>query len=302
MLDPCANAFQDGYSQYLEQTVFFNAQQAFPRHKSLILRFLAISALISLGVVACHSSPPSKNTVSIPATRSLNGSSLSLAVISDLHLSETDEAYDLASRIFSQILKEGPDLVLVLGDLISSPSGLNAPVEHRRAILDALEGLPKERTAIVLGNYESWDDRGGWLSDLETRGFNVLENEVRVFRANESSVCVRGLGDMYTDHYEYTPLPRACAQLPTITITHDPAAAFEEGVEGVVIAGHTHCGQVSLPLIGPLWAPTKAPREAWCGLYQDELRTLWVSSGVGTSILPVRLGTRSEWDLIEIFP
>ena len=225
-----------------------------------------------------------------------------MAVISDLHLPEKDEAYELTSRIFSKILSEEPDLVLVLGDLISSPTRLGAPAKHRKAILSLLDALPKKRTAIVLGNYESWDDREAWLTDLQAQSFNVLENEVRVFETDEGFVCVRGLGDRYTDNYAATPLPDRCDGLPTITITHDPAGAFEDGVKGLIIAGHTHCGQVSIPFVGPLWAPTEAPREAWCGLYQDELRTLWVSSGIGTSILPIRLGATSQWDLIEIGP
>lgn len=45
--------------------------------------------------------------------------------------------------------------------------------------------------------------------------------------------------------------------------------------------------------------PAEAPREATCGLYQDATR-LWVTSGVGTSILPIRLGAQSQWDLLTL--
>ena len=71
-------------------------------------------------------------------------------------------------------------------------------------------------------------------------------------------------------------------------------------VKGLVIAGHTHCGQVSIPFIGPLWVPSSAPSEGHCGLYIDSERTLFVTSGVGTSILPLRYGAQSQWDLINI--
>ena len=71
-------------------------------------------------------------------------------------------------------------------------------------------------------------------------------------------------------------------------------------MEGLVIAGHTHCGQVSLPLIGAIWVPSIAPRNATCGLYQDENITLYVTSGVGTSILPIRYGAQSHWDFINL--
>ena len=223
-----------------------------------------------------------------------------MAVVSDLHLSESAYEMKLASKVFADIFNEQADLVLVLGDLISSPTDLTSPSAHRGSVLDLLKILPRDRTAIVLGNYESWDDPEAWLTDLQAQGFYVLENEVRVFETDEGFVCVRGLGDRYTNRYATTPLPDRCDGLPTVTISHDPAAAFEDGVEGLIIAGHTHCGQVSIPFVGPLWAPTEAPREAWCGLYQDELRTLWVSSGVGTSILPIRLGAPSQWDLLNV--
>jgi predicted MPP superfamily phosphohydrolase len=65
-------------------------------------------------------------------------------------------------------------------------------------------------------------------------------------------------------------------------------------------AAHTHCGQIRLPILGALWMPTEAPREATCGLYQDTKRLLWVTAGVGTSILPIRIGAQSEWDLLTL--
>ena len=54
---------------------------------------------------------------------------------------------------------------------------------------------------------------------------------------------------------------------------------FDARVKGLVLAGHTHCGQINLPFLGPLWVPTDAPKSAHCGLYQDEQRQVYVSSG-----------------------
>ena len=225
---------------------------------------------------------------------------LRLAVLSDLHLGESAEDLLSAGRLLDSINNNSPDLIVILGDLIASPTSLHDATAHRRKVTGLLASFSRQNTVFVLGNYESWDDRDAWLLTLTKEGFSVLENKVTIFPMSAGSVCVRGLGDFYTGYYQPTPFPKECNDLASLTIAHDPAAAFQPGVEGLVIAGHTHCGQVSLPLIGPLWAPTEAPREAWCGLYQDELRTLWVSSGVGTSILPIRLGAPSQWDLIEV--
>ena len=60
-----------------------------------------------------------------------------------------------------------------------------------------------------------------------------------------------------------------CKNLPKITVTHDPAGAFHPKIAGLVISGHTHCGQISFPYVGPIWIPSEVPREAHCGLYKD---------------------------------
>lgn len=230
----------------------------------------------------------------------LQPTKLSVAVISDLHLSEEESDFEALASLVTEVLNSEADLVLLLGDYTVRHKELTDPPAHRQRVSQALRPLQALPISIVLGNYENWDDRDAWTQALMSAGFTVAENEVARVPTNSNHLCVRKLGDTYTGQFRRTDFPDGCRHFPQITITHDPAAAFKAGIEGLVFAGHTHCGQVSLPLIGPLWAPTEAPREAWCGLYQDELRTLWVSSGVGTSVLPIRLGAPSRWDLIEV--
>ena len=67
------------------------------------------------------------------------------------------------------------------------------------------------------------------------------------------------------------------------SVTHDPAGGFQKGMDGLILAGHTHCGQISLPFVGAIWIPSTASREATCGLYEDTNRTIfifpWLLSG-----------------------
>lgn len=67
-------------------------------------------------------------------------------------------------------------------------------------------------------------------------------------------------------------------------------------IKGLVMASHTHCRQVSLPFIGPLGVPNQVPSFAHSDLYEGGNVTVCVTSGVGASILPLRIGTRSQWD------
>ena len=223
-----------------------------------------------------------------------------IALLSDPHVGDQESSYTAFNDLLAQIASQDVDLIFLTGDFSQPERKIENFKSHRERISKIFGTLGHYRTFAVLGNYEYSSGGSEWRKSLEGVGISVLENEVRRIQSRLGPVCIRGFGDYYSGMYEPTSFPESCGASPKITITHDPAAAFQVGVKGLVFAGHTHCGQVSLPIIGPLWAPTEAPREAWCGLYQDEFRTLWVSSGVGTSILPIRFGAPSQWDLIEV--
>ena len=171
---------------------------------------------------------------------------------------------------------------------------------HQKKIINILTQELNTPTIFVLGNYETWTDHMSWYSKLSVKNNIVLQNEVILTDIKNQRFCIRGLGDYYTKLFKYIPFPTDCKNLPKITITHDPAGAFHTEITGLVISGHTHCGQISFPFFGPIWIPSEVPRKAYCGLYQDKKRTVFTTSGVGTTILPIRLGTQSQWDLLSV--
>ena len=225
--------------------------------------------------------------------------SLSIAVIGDTHLPEGHEPLTAFHELLLEVKAAEPDLVLFVGDYIEEPDGEQLSA-HRENIIEAMKLVDPVPRAVVLGNYETWSNADDWLSEFERLGVRAMENEVTVVETVKGPICIRGLGDKFTDRFRYIGYPATCDELPKITITHDPAGAFDHRVRGLVLAGHTHCGQISLPFIGPLWVPTDAPDNAHCGLYRDEYRTLFVTSGVGAAILPIRYGAPSQWDLITL--
>ena len=225
--------------------------------------------------------------------------SLSIAVIGDTHLREGPEPLTAFRELLLEIKAAEPDLVLLVGDYIFDPSSEQLTI-HRENIVNALKLVDPVPRAVVLGNYESWSNAEDWLSEFERLGVDAMENEVTILETKKGPVCVRGLGDKFTSRFGYVDYPDKCKSLPKLTITHDPAGAFDRRVKGLVIAGHTHCGQVSLPFIGPLWVPTDAPSFAHCGLYEGGDMTVFVTSGVGTAILPLRYGAQSQWDMLKL--
>ena len=71
---------------------------------------------------------------------------------------------------------------------------------------------------------------------------------------------------------------------------------------GLMLAGHTHCGQIRLPLIGAVSTMSDHGEHYACGLVREEGRTLIVSAGLGTSILPFRLGAPPDMWLVRLGP
>ena len=225
---------------------------------------------------------------------------LKIAVVGDTHTEADQQGYQVLEKVLSNVKEHQPDLLLFVGDYTESPRSVVNLVEHRKKLVDIVTAYNASPSAFVLGNYESWSDPDEWLRQFQFKEAIILENEVVVLNLGKSEICLRGLGDYYTKRFRYIDFPHECKTLPQITITHDPAGAFHPSARGLFISGHTHCGQVSLPFIGPLWVPTEAPKEAYCGLYQDNKRTVFTTSGVGTTVLPLRFGTQANWDLLTV--
>ena len=223
---------------------------------------------------------------------------LKIAIVADFHFGEGDLA-ELADLIDKIKLRE-PDLVLLLGDYITSPGRISDLSKLRTDISARLARLAELPHVAVLGNYETLSNANQWLAVLRRYGVWAIENDVAEVSLPQGLVCVRGLGDSFSGRFRYVDFPDRCAHALKFTITHDPAGIFDDRVRGLAFAAHTHCGQISLPLIGPLWVPSDAPQAAHCGLYTDSQRILFVTSGIGTSILPLRFGAPSQWDLVTL--
>lgn len=271
--------------------------------KKVILVILLFSAVFSYFFTSINQDLKTKrNTVVVSLSDTFKGShSLSVAVIGDVHLPDGQEPLDEFKNLILEIKSTQPDLVLFVGDYTSGPRAVTDMTSHRKNIANTIKMINPLPSVLVLGNYESWSSPEKWISEFNLVNLNVLENETLQIQTVKGPVCVRGFGDKFTERYAYVDFPVTCKSIPRLTITHDPAAAFDGQVAGLVIAGHTHCGQVRLPFFGPLWVPSDAPSAAHCGLYVDDEKTVFVTSGVGTSILPLRFGAPSQWDELNIF-
>lgn len=224
---------------------------------------------------------------------------ITVALVADLHIKRSPDAILGLEELWSSIIEQAPDVILLAGDYINDGNNKKGieTIGPQIAGVFSITGTPP--VIAVLGNHDYWSDSEAWRQYLSDAGVIVLENEIVVLDGVE--ICIRGFGDAFTGNFRYVDFPDTCRGKLSISLMHDPAGAFYPNVRGIVLAGHTHCGQVSIPFIGPIYTPSSAPKNAQCGLFQDKKLQLFVNSGVGTSILPLRINTQSSWELITIY-
>ena len=230
----------------------------------------------------------------------LNG--MRIAVIGDIHAGAPfidDQKLRLLAERTNQ---QQPDLVVLLGDFMSQ----NTWHGHRVApeiIANHLKYLQAPLGVYaVLGNHDWWDNGDHVRMALEQAGIHVLENDVREIRRKESSFWLAGLSDIWTRPQQ---VPETLGKIPSgslvIALTHNPDV-FQNLPKNVplMLAAHTHGGQVNFPFIGTPVVPSRFGQRYSAGHVFENDHHLFVTSGIGTSILPVRFRVPPEIVILTI--
>ncbi|KIQ15999.1 metallophosphoesterase [Variovorax paradoxus] len=223
---------------------------------------------------------------------------LKVAMAGDWHLT-TRSAWrvtgaERAARIVDEINAAQPDVILLPGDFLAGSGDDEAfSIEDMAAVLGRLKA--PQGVYAVLGNHDWWHDGERTARALSAQGIRVLENAS--VRLPGHDIWVVGIGDDSTGH---SAPDKALAGVPkgaaTLVMMHDPFSfATMPRTQGLVVASHTHGGQVSVPGHGALVVPGRAPREWAYGWIAHKGRRMYVTSGLGVSILPVRFNMRPEW-------
>jgi predicted MPP superfamily phosphohydrolase len=154
----------------------------------------------------------------------------------------------------------------------------------------------------VLGNHDWWDNGDHVRQALEQAGIPVLENDVREVKRREASLWLTGLSDIWTRPQQ---VPETLAKIPSgsliIALTHNPDV-FQHLPKAVplMLAAHTHGGQVNFPLIGTPVVPSRFGQRYSAGHVFENDHHLFVTTGIGTSILPVRFRVPPEIVILTI--
>jgi len=154
----------------------------------------------------------------------------------------------------------------------------------------------------VLGNHDWWNDGYRVRRALREHGITVLENEALALERGGQRFFVVGLADALTRQIRLDEALAAVPEgAPFVVLAHEPDI-FPEVPEraALTLAGHTHGGQVRLPLLGRLVVPSRYGQRYAAGHVVEGQRHLFVTSGVGTSIFPVRFGVPPEIALLTL--
>lgn len=214
---------------------------------------------------------------------------VTVALLSDIHLGDlvTDEAR--LTRIAAQVTALRPDLIVLAGDLVSGHDPRKAAQEELALTRALLRLRAPLGVVAVLGNHDYWTGAPAVRRALAAARITVLENRA----VRRGPLAIGGVGDEYTGHDRTAATlaqVRALGLAPLI-VTHSPDIAPGLGADTpVLLAGHMHCGQVVLPLIGAPSVPSKFGARYLCGVIREGARTVVVGAGTGTSSLPIRFG------------
>lgn len=231
---------------------------------------------------------------------------LKIAIVSDWHFTQRAlwriMTPNRAQQIVQEINEAKPDVILILGDLIAEENQIaslaNTPEDEIATVLGGLKA-PKGVYA-VLGNHDWWYSGSKIKAALEKQGISVLGNEAKML--SQSTLWLVGIDDDSTGHADqnkaFQNIPK---DAPAIVMMHDPASFAEIPTKNALFfAGHTHGGQVYLPWIGALIVPGAAPRNWAYGWIEHHKNWMYVTSGLGVSILPIRFNMRPEWVLLDM--
>lgn len=227
---------------------------------------------------------------------------LRVALLADLHAGAPFMSVEKFSQIVAETNAAAPDLILLLGDYVS-----HGVVGHFDVEPEAWAGTLANLSAplgvfAVLGNHDWWFDGGRVRTVLENAGITVLDNQLVALEYRGAALQLVGIGDFWEGDPDIPgTLASATDTAPIVLMTHHPDVfPLVPARVALSVAGHTHGGQVNIPVVGRLVVPSAHGQRFAYGHINEQGRNLFVTAGIGTSILPVRFNQPPEIVILNI--
>lgn len=236
---------------------------------------------------------------------------LRVAAVSDLHIGAPNVRLDRVDSIVERVNEQHPDLILFTGDFVIGsprdpnglPGGEYVPPEQIAAKLEALKA--PLGVYAVLGNHDWWSDGPAVEQALTKHGIHVLENDAVAIPVEGQTLWIGGIADLWTRQPDIdgTLAQVPSADDPVVLFAHNPDIFWDVPPRAdLLIAGHTHGGQVVLPLLGRVIETSRAGLPISEGYWADHGSQLFITTGIGTSIYPIRIGVPPEIAILTLEP
>lgn len=221
-----------------------------------------------------------------------------VAQFSDLHVDNwmNPERLDPVIGLVNAL---GADLIAITGDFITHRAERFAP-----GLTPLLRRLfAPDGVVAILGNHDEWAGEKTIRRMLRQAGISLLDNTSVSLKRDGAVLSFAGIGDFYVENDR---LDRVLEHLPSqgaaVLLAHEPDFADISARTGrfdLQISGHTHGGQIDLPVIGRLFLPRHA-RKYPCGLYKVGGMWLYTNRGLGMTHLHIRYNATSEVTLFTL--
>lgn len=266
---------------------------------AILLILLTCAVLILFGFAEARRDPIVREAHFSLPNWSAGEAPVRVVLLSDLHAGNLATTPDRLTRIVAQVNALQPDLILIAGDFLPGSRPIDAATAT--AALAPLKAL-RARLGVmaVPGNHDHWTGLSAVRAALTAADIPLFANEA----TTRGPLAIGAVDDAYSRHAQTATVIAALGRLPgaRLILTHSPDIAPQLPADlSLLLAGHTHCGQVMVPLIGSL-DPVKHYNPRYrCGIIRDGRRTVVVTGGIGGS-LPLRLGAPPDLWLLTLGP
>ena len=231
-------------------------------------------------------------------------SGFTVAFLSDFHYDPYFSVHPLHAAI-PMVNDFRPDLIVLGGDFVSVP----LIGDDRKAAFAAepCARLLRQMTAphgiwAVLGNHDEGTDHKRVTGALQGENIQVLANQSQAIERDGARIWLAGVNDVLS---KTADLPKTLRRVPAgeavILLAHEPDFADQAAKYPIdlQLSGHSHGGQVRIPLLPPLYLPKMAKKYIW-GSYQVGSLKLYTTAGLGTIGVPIRLNCPPEITLLTL--
>jgi len=227
---------------------------------------------------------------------------LRVVLVSDLHVGCPHWGLASLRALIARINAEHPDLILLAGDYLINGLPFGTRVEATLVAKQLAELRAPLGVIGVLGNHDGWHGVKGLREGLEAGGIRLLDDQVTRVEARGVSFVVLGLADeeirRRTPTQELDLAPRG---EPLFVLVHEPDIFAQLDERPLLtLAGHTHGGQVQLPFIGAPIVRSRYGQRYLSGHIVEHGRHLYVTTGIGTSVWPIRFGVPPEFVVLTL--